>query len=276
MIDASTELFGVTGYPVRHSLSPVFQNALIKWAGLNAVYLAFEVPPEELPAFVRFAKVNPVRGFNVTVPHKETIVPLLDGLDETARRIGAVNTVKVENGKAYGYNTDWIGFLKSARGLLGRPLKGVKVLVLGAGGVAKAILYALTREGAEVLLWNRTREKALALAQKFPVRLVGSPEEGLKEAELVVNATSLGLKKDDPPIFDYALLRPGQAVFDAVYGDTPLVREALRRGLKAADGLSMLLWQGIESFFIWNGCRPPYETARRAVEEYLAWRKRGS
>jgi len=275
MIDASTELFGVLGHPVRHSLSPVFQNALIKWAGIKAVYLAFEVKPENLPAFLAFAKDNPVKGFNVTVPYKERIVPLLDGLDETARTVGAVNTVKVEGGKAYGYNTDWLGFLRSAEELVG-SLRGKKVLVLGAGGVARAILYALNRAGAEVLLWNRTKEKALKLAERFPARVVDSPEEALPEAELVVNATSVGLKKEDPPLFDYALITPKHAVLDAVYGGTLLVEEAKKRGAKAVDGLPMLLWQGIESFFVWNACRPPYRVAKEAVEEFLSWKRSGS
>jgi len=272
MIDAHTELYGVIGYPVRHSLSPVFQNALIRYAGLNAVYLAFEVSPGDLSvAFAGFRKIG-LRGLNVTVPHKEAVLSLVDELDETAERIRAVNTVKFEGGRAFGYNTDWIGFLR-ALSLAGIEVRGRKVLLLGAGGASRAVLYALLREGAEVFIWNRTREKAVRLAGEFGARVADSPEEVLPQAEVIVNTTSVGLREEDPPLFDYELIRKNQAVVDIIYGETKLIKKAKEKGAKTLDGLPMLLFQGIESFRIWNGCEVPYSVALRAVEEYRRWKR---
>ncbi|WP_461829074.1 shikimate dehydrogenase [Aquifex sp.] len=270
MINSSTELYGVIGYPIRHSLSPIFQNALLEYAGLNGVYLAFEVKPEELGKALQGFKAIGVKGINVTIPHKEAIMEHLDEIDPVAREIGAVNTVKFENGRAAGYNTDWIGFLKALR-MLVPSVEGEKVLVLGAGGASKAVVYALLQAGAEVFLWNRTREKALNLVKKFGNRLtaVNKPEEIIKETRIIVNTTSVGLREDDPEIFDYSLITPEHMVVDIIYKETKLIKRAKEVGAKHQDGLPMLLWQGIESFKIWNGCEVPYSVALRAVENYL-------
>jgi len=267
MIDAKTQVYGVIGYPIKHSLSPVFQNALMRYAGLNAVYLAFEIKPEELKkAFEGFIAAG-FKGINVTVPFKEDIILLLDYVEDTAKEIGAVNTVKFEDGKALGYNTDWIGFLKSLKSVIS-DVRGKKVLVLGAGGASKAVVYALVREGAEVYLWNRTKEKALKLAQKFNLKVVDSPEEVVNEVEVIVNTTSVGLKDEDPPIFNYDLIKENQVVVDIIYKETKLLKRAKEKGAKTLDGLPMLLWQGIEAFKIWNGCEVPYSVAERAVKEF--------
>lgn len=270
MINAKTELYGVIGYPVKHSLSPVFQNALLKYSGLNAVYLAFEIKPEDLENAVRGFKAIGVKGINITVPHKEAIMKYLDEIEETAQEIGAVNTVKFEKGKAIGYNTDWIGFIKALK-ILKPKVAGEKILVLGAGGASKAIIYALLHEGAEVFLWNRTKEKALNLVKKFKNRLtaVNRPEEVIDEVNIIVNTTSVGLKKDDPEIFNYSLITPAHTVIDIIYKETKLIKKAKEVGAKFQDGLPMLLYQGIESFKIWNGCEVPYSVALRAVKNYL-------
>ncbi len=270
MINARTELYGVIGYPVKHSLSPVFQNALLKYIGLNAIYLAFEVKPEELRDALRGFKAIGIRGINITIPHKEAIMEYLDEIDPVAQKIGAVNTVKFENGKAKGYNTDWIGFIKALK-MLVSSVKGEKVLVLGAGGASKAVIYALLHEEAEVFLWNRTKEKALNLAKRFNDRLtaVNRPEDVIKKVKIIVNTTSVGLKEDDPEIFDYSLITPENIVVDIIYKETKLIKRAKEVGAKYQDGLPMLLWQGIESFKIWNGCEAPYSVALKAVENYL-------
>lgn len=270
MIDAYTELYGVIGYPIKHSLSPIFQNALLEYAGLNAVYLAFEVKPQELGKALEGFRATGVKGINVTIPHKEAIMEHLDEIDPVAREIGSVNTVKFEEGKATGYNTDWIGFTKALKMLL-PTTRGQKVLVLGAGGASKAVVYALLREGAQIYLWNRTKEKALNLARKFGDRLtaVDKPEDIVQEVKVIVNTTSVGLKEDDPEIFDYSLITPDHVVVDIIYKETKLIKRAKEVGAKYQDGLPMLLWQGIESFKIWNGCEVPYSVALKAVEDFL-------
>ncbi len=270
MINARTQVYGVIGYPVKHSLSPIFQNALFKYVGLNAVYLAFEVKPENLEESIIGFKVLGIKGINVTIPHKEKIISLLDEIDPVAQEIGAVNTVKFESGKAAGFNTDWIGFLKALKMLIPK-VESQKVLILGAGGASKAVIYGLLKEGADVFLWNRTKEKALKLVRKFDDRLtaVEKPEDVINKVSVIVNTTSVGLKDDDPEIFDYSLITPDHVVIDIIYKETKLIKRAKEIGARYQDGLPMLLWQGIESFKIWNGCEPPYSVALKAVEKYL-------
>mgnify|MGYP001772476081 CR=1 FL=1 len=270
MITSQTELYGVIGYPIRHSLSPVFQNALLKYAGINGVYLAFEVKPEDLKEAVLGFKAIGVKGINVTIPHKEAIMEYLDEIDPVAQEIGAVNTVKFEEGRAIGYNTDWIGFLRALKMLL-PSIEGKRVLLLGAGGTARAVIYALLYERAELFLWNRTKERALELVKRFNDRLtvVSRPEEVVEKVSVVVNTTSVGLKEEDPEIFDYSLITQEHTVVDVIYRETKLIKRAKEVGAKYLDGLPMLLWQGIESFRIWNGCQVPYSVALRAVENYL-------
>ncbi len=268
MINSQTEVYGVIGFPIRHSLSPIFQNELIKYTGLNAVYLAFEVKPEELKKAVEGFKAIGIKGINVTVPHKESIIELLDEVDPVAEEIGAVNTVKFEEGKAKGFNTDWIGFLRAIKSLVSE-LNGKKVLILGAGGASKAVIYGLTREGSKVYLWNRTKEKALKLKERFKLEVVDKPEDILSEVEIIVNTTTVGLKENDPEIFDYGLIKKDHTVVDIIYKETKLIKRAKEVGAKHQNGLSMLLYQGIESFKIWNGCEVPYSVAERAIRKHL-------
>ncbi|WP_461832561.1 shikimate dehydrogenase [Aquifex sp.] len=268
MINSSTEVYGVIGYPIKHSLSPLFQNALLRWAGVNGVYLAFEVKPEELKQAIEGFKALNVKGINVTVPHKEGVMNFLEEIDPIAEEIGAVNTVKFENGKAKGFNTDWIGFIKALK-MLVPEIRGKKVLVLGAGGASRAVIYGLIKEGASVLLWNRTRKKAEILADRFKLEVVNSPEDAVKDSEIIVNTTSVGLKDEDPPLFDYSLITSSHIVVDIIYRETKLIKRAKEVGAKYQNGLPMLLWQGIEAFCIWNGCMPPYNVALRAVKGFL-------
>ncbi|RUM32925.1 MAG: shikimate dehydrogenase [Aquifex sp.] len=268
MITSETELYGVIGYPVKHSLSPIFQNAFLKWAGINGVYLAFEIDPQNLKEAIEGFKAIGIKGINVTVPHKEVIIPYLEEIDSTAKEIGAVNTVKFRDGKAEGFNTDWIGFIKALKMLL-PELKGKKVLLLGAGGASKAVAYGLMKEKSEVYIWNRTREKAERLAKKFGLKVVNSPEEVVECVDVIVNTTTVGLKEDDPELFNYNLIKPDHIVVDIIYKDTKLIQKAKEVGAKFQDGLPMLIWQGIEAFKIWNGCEPPYSVAEKAIKDYL-------
>ncbi len=261
-IDANTEIYGVIGYPVRHSLSPVFQNAGFRHLGINAVYLAFEIPPKELKTAILGLKGAGVKGLNVTIPHKEAVLELCDWISEEVKEIGAVNTLKFSE-RIEGYNTDWIGFLRAVEEV--ESIKGKKVLLLGAGGSSKAIAYSLHREKVKVYIWNRTKEKAEKLAEKYGFIVIDRPEDVLEEVDMIVNTTSVGLKDDDPPLFDYSLLKPEHTVMDIIYKETLLVREAKKKGCRLVSGLSMLVHQGARSFEIWTGCKAPVKVMKRAL-----------
>lgn len=267
-ISGKTQVYGVVGYPVKHSLSPVFQNKAFEYFSLDAVYVPFEVKPEDFETALIGFKAIGVKGLNITLPHKEKALRLSDFADEHAEKIGSANTLKFEDGKVYAYNTDWIGFLKSVKELM-PELRGKKVLVLGAGGSARAVLYALRKESAEVFLWNRTKEKALRLCKEFECLLAERPEDVLKEVELIVNTTSVGLREEDQPLFDYSLLEPHHSLMDIIYADTLLLKVGRERGCKVKDGLDMLLYQGMESFSIWTSYNVPYHVVKQAVVEYL-------
>lgn len=267
-IDGKTEVYGVVGYPIKHSLSPVFQNFAFQHFYVNAVYVPFEVRPENFETALRGLKALNIKGVNVTLPYKEKALELADYVDPHARSIGAVNTLKFTDEGVYAYNTDWIGFLKAVKKLV-PEIRDLKTLVLGAGGSSRAVVYALKVEGARVFLWNRTKDKAIRLCEEFGCTVVNRPEEVLDDVSLLVNTTSSGLRDEDPPLFDYRLLRPDISVMDIIYRETPLLRTAKECGCKWQDGLDMLLYQGIESFKIWTGFEVPYQVVRDAVASYL-------
>lgn len=266
ILRGSTELFGVIGYPIRHSLSPVFQNAAFSYLGIDAVYVPFEIKPENLSRALEGLKRAGVRGLNVTIPHKEAIVRLSDNTSDEVKDIGAANTLKLSEEYVEAYNTDWIGFLRAAQEIT--DLKGRRVLVLGAGGSSRAVLYALKKVGAKVILWNRTREKALRLGEEFGVEAVNEVEEGVLSSEVIVNTTSVGLREDDPPLFNYDLLTPEQVVIDIIYKETSLIRAAKEKGCRFTTGFPMLVYQGAESFRIWTGCEPPVKVMKLSLREY--------
>ncbi len=266
-ITGRTAVYGVVGYPVGHSLSPLFQNAAFEYLGIDAVYVPFEVKHTDLSSALEGLKASGVKGLNITVPFKEEALTLADEVSNEAYEIGAVNTIKFEGEKTLAYNTDWIGFLKMAQEV--EDLKGKNVLLLGAGGASRAVMYALKRAGANVFIWNRTLERARRLAEVFGGEAVENPEEALKKVTVIVNTTSVGLQEDEPPLFDYSLIEPYQTVIDIIYKDTPLISTAREKGSKAVNGLNMLLYQGAESFRIWTGCEPPLKVMKRALYLHL-------
>ncbi len=266
-ITGDTSLYGIIGYPIGHSLSPVFQNKAFEFIGLNAVYVPFEIKHTDLATALEGLKLSGVKGLNVTVPFKEEVITLADKISDEAYEIGAGNTLKFTDNGTELYNTDWMGFLKMAEELT--ELEGRNVLVLGAGGASRAVLYALKRSGANILLWNRTLERAERLAEVFCAKVVKSPEEGVKSSTIIVNTTSVGLKEDDPPLFDYSTIEAYHTVIDIIYWDTPLINTARKKGAKTINGLNMLVYQGAESFRIWTGCEPPVKVMKKALEDYL-------
>ncbi len=262
MINAKTRLYGLIGKPIEHSLSPAIHNALFKRYNINAVYLAFDV--DDLESAVKGIRGLKISGLNVTMPHKERILEFLDELSGEARAIGSVNTVVNRGGKLIGYNTDGIGALKALKRFT--EVEGKRILLLGAGGAGKAIAHTFSRL-ARVVVLNRTERKAKEL-EKFGVKGEKLSKESLEYylswADIVINATSLGMNEDKSPI-PKGLLRENLVVFDIIYSplETRLLREARKVGCLTVDGLWMLIHQGAESFRLWTGVKPDVEFMRR-------------
>lgn len=255
MIDAHTRLFGVIGNPVRHSLSPVIHNGSLARMGMNAAYLAFEV--QDLAAAVQGIRGLGICGISVTLPFKREIIPLLDRLDDTAARIGAVNTVANKEGLLVGYNTDWNGALAALEEETDLP--GRNVLLLGAGGAARAIAFGLKERGCRAAIVNRTLPKAEDLARELG--FVAFPAESLDRLapDVLINATSAGMSpRDRETPFPQRLFREGMVVMDIVYKplETVLLREAREKGCRTIDGLAMLAHQGAAQVEIWTGQKP--------------------
>jgi shikimate dehydrogenase len=250
-----TTFAGVLGFPVRHSRSPAMMNAAFAELGLDWRYAVLPVPPELFAQTVRALPASGYSAANVTIPHKIAALEVADEASEAARAIGAVNTLTLtDDGRLHGDNTDAGGLLDA----LGEPLPAT-ALILGAGGAARAAAWALREAGTEVMIWNRTARRAKALAKELQVRA------GKGEAELLVNATSVGLRRDDSleglPLVD------ARVVADLVYGagPTPIARWGEERGARVVDGLEVLVRQGARSLALWTGREPPVETMRRAV-----------
>lgn len=258
-------------------------NAALQALKLDALYTAVDVPPRYLKPVLRALVLAGVEGFNVTVPLKEAVIPLLDAVEPSARAIGAVNTILVRNRRLVGLNTDGIGFLKALRELGWQP-RGTRAVILGAGGAARAAAWELARlPGAQVTIANRHVSRAQALARwlkrqhpRAQVRASSLKEISLQEANLLVNATTVGMKASEGLLVDPQQLHRGLRVFDMVYPrETALVRAARRRGAVAAGGLSMLLYQGAESLRRWVRRPPPVGVMRRALPAALTDRQQG-
>ncbi|MCX5766469.1 MAG: shikimate dehydrogenase [Gemmatimonadetes bacterium] len=256
------------GHPVEHSLSPVFQNAALRHAGIPVVYEALDVAPADLATVAGLMRDVNGAG-NITVPHKVTFAALCSRRSPVAERVGAVNTFWTEDGELVGDNTDVGGFDAAARAAFGAPRPGLVVALLGAGGAAAAVLAAVERWGdATVRIHARRHDRAEALAAAFHQFTVSVPtiEQAVRGAQLVINATPVGLHGDALPL-DPALLDARPDVFDLCYRrqETPLVVAARARGLRAADGLGMVVEQGALAFERWFGVRPNRDVMWAAV-----------
>ncbi len=262
---------GVIGWPVHHSRSPRIHNHWLKMHGLTGRYKAIPVPSDELPAFIASLRNGALRGCNVTIPHKEAVLALADTATDRAARIGAANTLWVADGQVHADNTDGEGFLTNLDA--GAPgwdvLKGM-ALVIGAGGAARAIVDALAERGfAHILIANRTRERADALAQGCTTAEgIGMAEANTlsRQVDLLVNTTSLGMN-DDVLSFDPSDLKPDCVVTDLVYAplETPLLKAAKAQNLRTVDGLGMLLHQAVPGFERWYGVRPTVDSDLRTI-----------
>lgn len=270
-IAADTRVYALLGDPVEHSLSPRFQNAGFTAAAVNGVYVALRCSDGDVaPLMGALARAG--GGGNVTLPHKERAARVLDRASEAVRRTGACNTFWGRAGLLHGDNTDVEGFGRALRAFRGGEPRGHRVLLLGAGGAARAVLVALSGAGAaQVVILNRTVERARRLAGEAggrSVQVVEGPDSLEGEAfDLVVNATRLGLSPDDPHPVDLDRLGSVGAVFDLVYGQAPppFIAAARERGIPATDGLEMLLQQGAVAFERWWGREAPVEAMRGAL-----------
>jgi shikimate dehydrogenase len=277
-VTAATRLACLIGHPVDHSRSPLMHNAAFKAQGIDMRYVAFDVSSERLPAAIEGLRALGIVGANVTVPHKEAVVPLLDTVDSTAGRIGAVNTIVNQDGVLTGHNTDIHGFLAALEQAWARSPRGSRCLVLGAGGSARAIVAGLVLEGAaEVWVFNRTlsraRELCAAVASwsTVPCRAVGESEliTVAQQAELIVNATSVGMGdsvKLSPIPVD--ILTRRHVIVDLTYGPEPtaLVRAGRSLGGICLDGLEMLVRQAARSYELWTGRMAPIDRMREEVQ----------
>ena len=271
MINAHTELYGIIGNPVRHSLSPVIHNGAFRRMGLNAVYLAFEV--NRLKEAMGGIRELGVRGLSVTIPFKSQILPYLDHVEDVAGKIGAVNTLSMEGKGLVGYNTDWCGALEALEEKV--DLRGKKVILLWAGGAARAIGFGLKEKGCLVAIFNRSLGRARLLAKELGCRHHSLSSFREMSGDLLVNATSVGMHPLDreSPV-PKEVLKEGMVIMDIVYSPlkTRLLREAEERGCRTIDGLEMLARQGAAQLDIWTGKRKGVEQIKEDLRRVLVAR----
>ena len=285
-VSGKTKLCGVIGDPIEHTMSPVMQNAAFREKRVDYLYAAFRVKPEELGKAIAGMRALNIRGLNVTIPHKVAVIPFLDELDPLAEKIGAVNTIVNDGGVLKGYNTDASGFLQA---LLEKGIKpeGKDVAILGAGGASRAISLTLVDRGAHLVILNRleefdwAEELAGRISQTFNTEVNAlelnrkNLTKALEKADILVNATSVGMSPDvDQTPVDSDLLRPNLVVFDIVYNpiQTRLRRESEAAGAETISGIEMLVWQGALAFEKWTGQEAPVDLMRqegiRLLEEH--------
>jgi shikimate dehydrogenase len=266
------KIYGILGDPVAHSLSPVMHNAAFEILGMDAVYLAFRVSKPDLEAAIKGAKSLGIAGLNVTIPLKEQALVFVDVADEMATRIGAINTIDFSSGTPVGYNTDGIGSLQVLQETVG-DLTAKNVLILGAGGAARAIAFYLDANGAKVTLANRTKARAAQLAAQLgnadAIGLDAELKKHIQALDILINATSIGMHPhEEATLVTADMMHPDLVVFDIVYNplETRLLHEAKRAGVrKIVNGVKMLVYQGAASFTIWTGVEPPIDVMERAV-----------
>jgi len=280
-ISGKTRVCGVIGDPIEHSLSPIMHNAAFQALDLDYVFLAFKVKPACVADAVNGMRALNIRGLNVTMPHKKKVMSSLDRIDLSAQIIDSVNTILNKDNLLFGFNTDGVGAVKALKEN-GVELKGRKVLLLGAGGAARAIAYAMAKEADELTVLNRTVKDAQALARLVEKtankRIVAGSlssadiQANLQDSDVLINATSVGMKPrpDETPV-PAKLLRKNLSVMDIVYNplETKLAKDAKAVGAQVVSGVEMLIYQGAASFEIWTGKSAPVEVMRKTALTHL-------
>jgi shikimate dehydrogenase len=275
--DAYTELYCIFGKPVRHSLSPAMQNAAFIESGVNAKYLAFEV--DDMKAAINAMKILNIRGASVTIPNKEAAFKYADHLDPLAEEMGSVNTLKNIDGKIYGYNTDGAGAVRAIREN-GFEIKDKDILVIGNGGSARGIAYALLNEKARVVIAGRNSEKIMSLVKNIRKRhkfidfilIEDINKNFMEDMGVIINTTPIGMSPDIDNIpIDESLITKRHIVFDIVYSPdmTKLLQISKDKGCKIIHGIEMLVNQGALQFEIWTGLKPPLSVMEKAVRKKI-------
>lgn len=268
-ISAKTKICLIIGDPVAHSLSPAMHNAGYEALGIDNqfVFLGAKVKIEDVGILAEVMRKMGIHGLTCTIPHKVKIMKFLDEIDETAKKIGAVNTVLNKNGKLIGFNTDWLGAVIPLEKIT--KLSGKKVLVLGAGGAARAVIFGLLKRKAKVIIFNRTKQKAIDLAKEFGCQVTNLENESeIKIFDIIINTTSVGMKPlDQETPIPTKFITSKHIIFDIVYvpHETKLLKDAKKRGAKIIHGSEMLLHQGTAQFEIYTGCKAPEEVMRRVI-----------
>ncbi|MGL1932820.1 MAG: shikimate dehydrogenase [Desulfotalea sp.] len=272
-MNGKTKTYGIIGNPVSHSMSPIIHNAAFADLNINAAYLPFTV--EDVGNAIAGVKALSIYGLSVTIPHKESVIPYLDDVDSVAKKIGAVNTVvrhEVDGDVILkGYNTDWIGANRALSEVA--DLEGNVVLLLGAGGSARAIAFGLKQAGAEVILANRSVDKVAKLASEVGCSFCELSEIDKHDFRIVVNATSVGMAPlENITLLSREQLEPVEVVMDIVYAplETCLLKEAKKAGCKTVSGLEMLLYQAVAQFELWQDRPAPIEVMRSQLYSFVA------
>ena len=269
-INGKTILYGIIGNPVSHSLSPAMHNAALADCGINGVYLPFPAP--DIEAAVVGIRGLGIGGASVTIPHKEKVMELLDEVDSVAARIGAVNTIVRKGDRLVGMNTDWVGAVRALEEE--SELENRDVILLGAGGSARAIGFGLLERKANLVLCSRTESRGRSLANELGCSWVSLSEPEKLTGNILVNATSVGMQPESTSTpFPGELLSRFQVVMDIVYAplQTRLLREAEAAGCRIVNGLEMLLYQGVAQFELWTGEAAPVELMREALTDALGY-----
>ncbi|MBR0471458.1 MAG: shikimate dehydrogenase [Methanosphaera sp.] len=277
MITGKTKITGVIGHPIEHSMSPPMHNNAYKQLNMDYVYVAFHVQPENIENLINSSKTLDIKGLNVTIPHKTTIIPYLDEIDETAEKIGAVNTIQFKNGIAKGYNTDGIGAIKSIQEHT--TLKDKNILIIGAGGASKAISFTLINENINSLtIANRSQNNAENLINNIKKQTeftninyqqINNVDEILNQTDIIINTTPIGMYPNHqvkPPI-KTDNINNKHVIMDIIYNplETQLLKQAKEKGATTINGTSMLINQGLESFKIFTGKEATYESFEEAL-----------
>lgn len=281
VINGKTQLFGLLGFPVEHTASPIMHNAAFMFLNINAVYLPFPVEPDNLKKAVSGLRALGILGVNVTIPHKQKIIPYLDSLAKEAKIIQAVNTIEIIDGKLIGHNTDGIGFIRALKKEANFYFKDKTVFLAGAGGAGYAIATQCVLEGAsQIGIYEKNIKRANNLVEllshingECELHVLRNEDVGeyLGYSDIAINATPLGMKPNDPSTFDVRLLNKNAIVYDVVYNvpQTTLIKNALQLGIKAYGGLSMLLYQGVEAFEIWTKQPAPIDVMADALRKIV-------